>query len=363
MTSPQTASPLRRRPALDGLRGVAALVVVVHHSLLTDPGWGRPYLGEATADTPWAWWRTVSPLRLLWGGDAAVVVFFVLSGYVLARPFLHGAGGPWRLYYPRRLVRLYLPVWGALAFAAALVAVVPRTAVTGYSWLDDAGVPPTVPGLLGDVTLAAPDLFLGQLWSLHWEVLFSLLLPVYLVAVGWLSRFGVVGFVPLFVVASSSWLADVYPVVYLSVFAFGVLLAALEVRPRRPRPSWWWVALGAVAVAGLTVKRYPLMVLGATAAVALVLGSSRAERLLSARPARWLGGVSYSLYLVHLPVVLAVSRLGAGVGVTVAVSVAVSLVAAAVFHRVVEKPSHRLASRMRAPRPSWAGPVVAVSSA
>ena len=225
------------------------------------------------------------------------------------------------------------------------------------------GVPPTVPGLLGDVTLAAPDLFLGQLWSLHWEVLFSLLLPVYLVAVGWLSRFGVVGFVPLFVVASLSWLANVYPVVYLSVFAFGVLLAALEVRPRRPRPSWWWVALGAVAVAGLTVKRYPLMVLGATAAVALVLGSSRAERLLSARPARWLGGVSYSLYLVHLPVVLAVSRLGAGVGVTVAVSVAVSLVAAAVFHRVVEKPSHRLASRMRAPRSSWAGPVVAVSSA
>lgn len=328
---------------------------------MTDPGWGRPYIGETTARTPWTWWWTVSPLRLVWAGDAAVAVFFVLSGYVLARPFLRGAGGPWRLYYPRRLIRLYLPVWGALACTAALVAVVPRTAGTGYSWLDATASRLTLGGLLGDATLAAPDSFLGQLWSLHWEVLFSLLLPLYLVAAGWLARFGALGFVPLFVLASVGWVADAYTVVYLSVFAFGVLLAALEDQPRRrPRPSWWWVALGAVAVAALTVRRYPVMVLGATATVALALGSPRVERLLSARPACWLGEVSYSLYLVHLPVVLALSRWGTPVGVTVLLSVSLSLVAAAAFHRVVEKPSHRLASRLR-PGPARAEPVAADS--
>ncbi len=54
-----------------------------------------------------------------------MLVFFVLSGLVVALPALR-KGFSWRAYYPARLARLYLPIWGSLALAAALVLLIPR---------------------------------------------------------------------------------------------------------------------------------------------------------------------------------------------------------------------------------------------
>jgi peptidoglycan/LPS O-acetylase OafA/YrhL len=65
--------------SLDGLRGFAALGVVVSHTVMASRSWG---LGVGSG--PWV--LSKSPLNILWPGQEWVVISFVLSGYVLALP-------------------------------------------------------------------------------------------------------------------------------------------------------------------------------------------------------------------------------------------------------------------------------------
>src|SRR4051794_7176791 len=101
--------PRQRLTGLDGVRGLAALLVVVHHVFL------RAFPGYPVYRAPfWAAWFIY--------GRFAVVVFIVLSGFSLAlSPARHG----WRLdgglrFARRRAWRILPPYWAALAFSLAL---------------------------------------------------------------------------------------------------------------------------------------------------------------------------------------------------------------------------------------------------
>jgi Predicted acyltransferases len=100
-----------RIASLDGLRGIAALTVVLHHVVLASV----PSLADAFKNQSvhggLGWAMLYTPLHIVWAGPEAVCVFFVLSGYVLALPYLRTRFEP-RSYYPRRFVRVFLPVWG-----------------------------------------------------------------------------------------------------------------------------------------------------------------------------------------------------------------------------------------------------------
>jgi peptidoglycan/LPS O-acetylase OafA/YrhL len=121
-----------RMASLDGLRGLAALVVVVQHCALTLPSLANQYLAPNAASP--AWWLTYTPAYLAWAGREAVLVFFVLSGLVLALPRLSGRRSDgWSSYYRKRLLRLYLPVLAAVALTALVLVLVPRTGAAGQS--------------------------------------------------------------------------------------------------------------------------------------------------------------------------------------------------------------------------------------
>src|SRR5690606_7470689 len=94
----------RRLGALDGLRGWAAVTVFLSHCACT-------LSGAAYA------WAVHSPLRLFLDGQAAVDLFFVLSGFVLTLPFLRGENGGWGSFVLRRGFRLYPTHWVAFAIA------------------------------------------------------------------------------------------------------------------------------------------------------------------------------------------------------------------------------------------------------
>ena len=142
--APAPATPGRQRlkrrgpgrlAALDGLRGVAAVVVVVHHLLLI----AEPHLTASLGTAPWSlWWLLErTPLKLLTAGREAVMVFFVLSGLVVALPALRKANFSWSGFLAGRFIRLFLPAWAAIVVATGLLLLVPRLPqqVTGDSWL------------------------------------------------------------------------------------------------------------------------------------------------------------------------------------------------------------------------------------
>jgi peptidoglycan/LPS O-acetylase OafA/YrhL len=356
-----------RLAALDGLRGVAALVVLLSHVVEAGAGGLSATLALNLGD-PRGVEHLLSrtPLAVVWSGQQFVIVFFVLSGLVLTRSALRRPT-PVVAFLAGRAVRLYLPVWLSLLPAAALMVLVPR--VHG---LDPGGVGYWLGGYARSVGLeqVARDMALvlrdnhalnrgtlnGVLWSLRWEVVFSLLLVLLLPLLRRVSR----RTAPALLLAAV--LAVELPgrhaaLEFLPPFVVGMLLAlhgdVLVKLGARLAGRGAGLAVGAAVCllsADLWMGRAAgpsgmLVLLGATLAVAIPLVYASVARGLCTSPAQWLGTRSFSLYLVHHPIVLAAAfgLRAPGFVVMAAVAIPVSLVAAEGFYRAVERPCHRLA--------------------
>jgi peptidoglycan/LPS O-acetylase OafA/YrhL len=312
---------------------------------------------------------TYTPLHLFWDGSEAVYLFFVLSGYVLVLPIIRKgrSRAGWVAYYPARLLRLYLPVAAAVGFAFLQFLLIPRrTVANGSLWLNAHDQPLSTRQLLGDVVLIrGTDWLNSALWSLRWEVIFSVLLPLVILTVFIGRRWWWAKLAVLFGLMLVGLQTEHLALFYLPMFGVGALLArghsglhrlALRLHTR----SWslltiasllllnsYWnlLALGqSQAYANLLGR--PLAVLGASLAI-FVVSEWSSVRIRAEKPVpQWLGQRSFSLYLVHEPIVVSVALL---LGVTsnplpvLIVAVPISLVVAEVFYRVVEKPSHALA--------------------
>lgn len=362
-----------RYTSLDGLRGVAALVVLVSHALLTSPVLADAIHEGRPEDYSAGWWMTYTPLRLIWGGTEAVYIFFVLSGFVLTGPALK-AGFSWAGYYRQRLPRLYLPVWGSLLFAAALLALIPRRTLEGASWWTNEHLPVPVHDALFDAVLLGPVSTLNApLWSLTWEVWFSLLLPLYVLAARWtrdsalragLFLGGAFGLMALTALTGLNGFR------FLPIFALGVLmfvhretLFALGRKLDRVKGGWpaltaaallllvshWLVQASDSMPARVVSGSLLIQVVGAALIVFVVLCWKPAASRFENQPIQWLGSRSFSLYLIHDPIVGAVAFLLGGQAhplLTLALALPLSLAAAELFFRAVERPSHKMARRL-----------------
>ncbi|MET3919947.1 acyltransferase [Arthrobacter sp. UYEF20] len=346
---------------LDGLRGIAALVVVACHVLSTLPGLGSVVSGNRSVGLSTAgMWAVFSPLHVLWNGTPAVHVFFVLSGFVLVLPFTRpGAVASWAPYYAKRFFRLYIPAWASLAVAVALIAIIPRSASPLQSpWADMYVIDPSVGQVFKDALLLLNASTINTpLWSLKWEVAFSLLLPAYvIIALRWRRFWHVkIGLALLLAVVGAlqhlEWLS------YLPIFAIGAILGTERERIRELTQSWPRFVWFFVAAAGLFLANAEwispeqpipgveaVVTVGATLIVLLFVSCRSAKKLGDTAIAQWLGRVSFSLYLVHLPIILAGVTLLRSVSLplALAVSVAASFVVAELFYRYVEQPAQRL---------------------
>jgi GT2 family glycosyltransferase/peptidoglycan/LPS O-acetylase OafA/YrhL len=309
---------------LDGLRGLAALFVVLHHTWLTI--W--PNIDETPVQS------VGSATRFLAFGHFAVVVFIVLSGFCLSVPIARSGGldGGVRAFFRRRARRLLPPYYASFALSLLLVwTLIGRR--TGTHW--DISVPVNWRGYSGNGLLLGDMLGGGQInhvwWSvaLEWQIYlaFPLLVGCWLVFGAGLAA--VLGFM----LAGAAWLVvslvpDVGPFHlagtmpwFLALFSIGMLAAAvletdLEHMQRLREWKHWpaaalAAALGVVGVCavagrGVVFAHLPLMDLavGTTAAFVILAcrhGDSRLARMLAWRPLVFLGGFSYSLYLIHAP--------------------------------------------------------------
>jgi peptidoglycan/LPS O-acetylase OafA/YrhL len=321
-------------------------------------------------------------------------LFFVLSGFLVAAPFVSAfvEGRPrprLRPYFRNRALRLLPAAW--LLFAFVLIRHGPR----GAEWHELAAM-----FTFTDDHVDHPlSTLVGQTWTLRVDLAFYALVPVAAtLAIRLLGpRLGVTGrrravwagaaAVAAISLAFAHVVAQTVattrsPVTLMCLFMPGVALAALLAgRPKGPAPARAGAIATAVSLAGVSLlvwfPRDPLslplkLVILATGAgmalgglVMLERHSGHAWAWMESRPVRWVGRRTYGLYLWHLVLVAELSVLfrGAeGPGRTYAVLlplvIATSLVAAGLSYRFVERPAMRLRHRAagRPPRTTEAPP-------
>jgi peptidoglycan/LPS O-acetylase OafA/YrhL len=351
-----------RLPALDGLRGLAALLVVVYHSW--DASRFAAVGGGAVRD-------------VISAGFLAVNFFFVLSGFVLFLPAAKGAGslGARSAYAVRRIARIVPAYWLALVLALVLF---PLLAPAGRTFANSVSPESVfahftftelelrfIPGYEGPLGFVVNH----PVWTLAVEMTFYALLPF--VALAWFRRpFAALGLTVALSCGLRIWFAPdeqllSLPLVYAADFGFGMTAAWLYVR-RRDALHRYALALGLIAGAALLVlmvvigaadpvevrERVRHSALVSTAAPLLFAGVAlacafRPPRLLAGRVARWLGALSYGVYLLHIMVIhflvnTAGFRHDGSTGAflaILAVAVPVSLAAAAASYRLLEEPA------------------------
>ncbi|WP_372623901.1 acyltransferase family protein [Falsiroseomonas sp.] len=359
--------------ALDSLRGLAALAVAIYHSILVFPEldpWLQP---DAATGSAAALLLMVAPPSLLWAGREAVLLFFVLSGFVLSlalepRP---GAERPgWASFATKRAVRLLLPCTAVALLLAGLVPLVaPQPRAELSAWFNDAWAEPVTPMLIAGHAMLVLDeyVFNSPMWTLHYELRISLIFPllVLLAALGSHVLLAAAAGAVLVCLVEMKFVGSgvLTTLLYLPHFALGAILArhrATLARRIGALGTWqtaalWLLCYVLLQLAGL-LPGGPLvndMIAGTGAALllALVLGSARAQRLLLTPPLPWLGAISYSLYLVHVPVLLALVHLAPPPVPAWLPAVAAPLLAiplAWLLYRTVERPAMRFGRQLGA---------------
>ncbi|MGX5680259.1 acyltransferase family protein [Schumannella luteola] len=376
MASPAASDT--RFASLDGLRGVAALVVLFHHVAFVIPDFAKTYqTQELVGPGSIVWWFAYTPLKVLTAGPEAVVVFFLLSGFVLSLEPLRKPAFDWISYYPRRIVRLYVPIVASVVVAVLLVLLVPRDpARASSSWVAMLADPSLRPSsIIGEATvLFHPPLFPlnGPLWSLLWEVWFSLLLPLAIALVLLVRRAWWLVALASFALSWAGFWLHWEALLYLPMFMVGVAMAR-GVEDLRRIASWIsglrasGVVWGLLTAVGLVLLVWSWIYRGTGAIDTVLAASISPEKLvggalllfccafspiavsaLTWRPVGWLGRVSFSLYLVHVPVLLAIAF---AIGATawwwaVLLALPAALLAAWGFSVAVEMPAHRLSRRV-----------------
>lgn len=373
---------------LDGLRGVAAFVVLIYHLI---------YFFFTTlidSDPTDFWTRMVasSPLAGLYNGRFSVWIFFVLSGFVLSVGMSRSRQSLAALL-PKRYVRLTLPIL-ATSFIAFLLIRLDLTwnravaeVAPGIADYYPAGFHPSLWDLIADslfrTYLTGQSIFNGVLWSMKVEIFGSLLVfLVWKICPVW--RWRVLASICLLVgfcfLKKSSTLQG------LQLFPCGILLFDI-VTMRRSASRWltWSGPVGVIvlllgislggwlvkdpALPGahliftwlldpiLDFKRFEAQQIGAVLVVAAVCLTPSFRRPLSGPLGRWLGRISFPLYLIHVIVIASLGcfvlaemmpRYGYAVaaGAATVASIAASLVAATLLAPLVEQSAVHLSHRL-----------------
>lgn len=299
---------------VDGMRAVAAIAVtVLHASLYTG------YEGDLTRDAPYL-------SKFLFVGNYAVSVFIVLSGFVLSLPIVKDEKLEIRrgttLFLIRRARRILPPYFAALVLFGLLILAVPLMQTPrGTAW--DSKVPVTPDGLLAHIALVHnlnkdwAYQVNGPAWSIATEWQLYLALPLLILPIWrWL---GTVWMLLICLILSGS-LAIFVPALdaghlwFLSLFAMGGVVAQLLTSGKS------CAYLGSISIVAALGSAFcvlftpmPLwlneIIVGATISCCLLWMAQRSvsgrqtifHRVLESRPLVWLGLWSYSLYLIHSP--------------------------------------------------------------
>lgn len=345
-------APLRYRPDIDGLRAIAVLPVLFFH------------VG----------------VRGFSGGFVGVDVFFVISGYLITGILVRDIeAGRYSIagFYRRRILRIFPALIGvmiATTAAACLLLLPVEFAAFARSLAATALFASNIDfyRVTSYFNPGGTSQPLLHTWSLAVEEQWYILWPLVLAAIG-SGRIGRIRAVAIAITlvsfALSLWLLPVDPAATFYLLptrawelGLGATLAVLAVRPRAGLLNEALALIG-LALIALSVKFYTadtafpgLAAVPPCLGTALLLHSGRAPswvgQLLSLAPLRFVGLISYSLYLWHWPIVVFADTglLLPKTPLVIAAIILVSIGAATLSWWLVETPFRRHASAWRTSR-------------
>ncbi|EGG31934.1 acyltransferase [Paenibacillus sp. HGF5] len=312
---------------LDGLRGLAALIVVVSHFFQVF----APSVFEGREEIEHFAFEGIAartPFNLLFNGNFSVCLFFVLSGYVLSYRFF-GTGDRFIVYSSaiRRYFRLALPALASV-FLAYLILVLDLGAYDNIRGMTLSSMPDPFAADANLLVMLKESLlhtfftygsqYNPVLWTMTYELFGSFMIFVFLIVCGrHRIRYAVYAILICLFIDS-----------YYLGFVLGMLLSDVKnngrERPALIHRSWIQLLL---LCAGIYLGSYPYIapqgtvysvlqwgapnfdffvfyhVIGSFLILTVLLHSSRMQSIFSHRFFAYLGKISFSLYLVHFTVI------------------------------------------------------------
>ncbi|SDM17158.1 acyltransferase [Bacillus sp. OK048] len=320
----------KRLVELDSLRGLAALSVMIGHFM------------NITPINPT--FLVYTPLRILWGGHEAVILFFILSGFVLSLPFYKGVSFDYTSYVIKRIFRIYVPYLVAMLAAVIISLLIHKKDLSGLSqWIDSYWSYPLSFGNVIQHVLLIFDFETRQLnpviWSLVQEMRISLLFPIimyFVIKLKWKTCMGIAAGLSI-VSLSNRWVhfnesigyfTSYFDTLhYISMFIFGALLAKNVDLIKKLYSN---LSFSKKVIFGLTgMALYSVLPIvesvapffgnyvlsdwlisgGVITFIVMAIGSARISTVLKKRLFTLCGELSYSIYLYHLIILIALTNL------------------------------------------------------
>ncbi|OKP91839.1 hypothetical protein A3844_01625 [Paenibacillus helianthi] len=311
---------------LDEIRGLAALSVILSHILTI-----TPFLFQSVLQ--------FTPLRIFWAGHEAVIVFFLLSGFVLSLPFYKKKPFSYRQFLIKRVFRIYLPYVVALGFVLLMKKAFYSGGVEGFEAINRLWAIKLDKELIINhfllITNFNTDALNPVFWSLVHEMRISLIFPILMVFIlrfNWktnifialaLSLVSGTSLVDRFDISEGFFTSYIDSLHYVSIFMVGALLAKnrqilINYFKQLNRLLKYTILLIALCFYTLSygiqhfisgdfqyiVSDWLILIAGVIFII-LSLSSSKVSFFLSLKPIAYSGKISYSLYLYHLPILMA----------------------------------------------------------
>jgi len=364
----------RRMEQLDSIRGLASLSVMLHHlSLVT-----------SISAVPFLFWK-YSPFTIIISGHSAVILFFILSGFVLSLPFLNGEKISYKSYLLKRVCRIYIPYAIAMSTAMAMYAIFSKNGIPQLSsWFNISWTTKVNGRLILEHFLLIgrfnSDQFDNVIWSLIHEMRISIIFPVIgmiVMKLNWkhslligiiLSMLSIINIVFHFEPTDGYHTAFSFTLHYISMFLIGGIIAkerAGLVKLYKTYSSkkvkvtlffialccytYYWILLERMVSGPLSwfaeISSDYIIALGCTILIVFAMASNRIANILLKHPLKMLGNISYSLYLYHLIVLNSLVYAffhTLQLNVIYLLTIVLSLIIAFFSYRYVETPAIRL---------------------
>ncbi|KAA1803590.1 O-acetyltransferase OatA [Bacillus cereus] len=371
----------KRYLELDSLRGLAALSVLFYHCLRIFPSLdiGAPDFVNDSDN----WFINAllnTPLRIFWSGHESVILFFILSGFVLSLPYYAGKKIEYKTYILKRSIRIYIPYVIATVIAMIAAITLSKNGFSIYSdWFNRIWTYETSFSDIMNHVLFLGDYNANQfntvIWSLVHEMRISIIFPFvmfFVLRFNWKYNISLsfalslISFVLLKVFMPTSNTNFIITIHYTSMFIIGALLAKhidvisnyFKKLSKSSKIIVFLIAVISYTYNGLfsnieiihkfLIDEYAIAV-GGSLFIIIALSSDVFSKFLNLRPILFLGKISYSLYLYHTIILFSLIYIFNDVlpiSIILFSVIILSLILSSIFYYLVESPSMKLGKKI-----------------